>query len=107
MAYVNPANVLVLDLDIEGMTCEACNHHVSHAAQEVPGVLEAHAHYKSGKAEVKFDTSVASREDIDMSINATSYKVSFTIYEVCDSIQAQFMVSGATLGALYRTMAGS
>ena len=62
-------------VNIEGMTCEACDLHVAHAAQEVEGVIEAKADYNTGKAEVKFDKSKTTKEAIVESINATSYKV--------------------------------
>lgn len=73
--YVNPYNIETMSLDINGMTCEACDNHVAYAAQDVPGVLEAKADYKTGKAEVKYDKSKTTKELIISSINATSYKV--------------------------------
>ncbi len=72
---VNAADIQTIHLDIEGMTCEACDSHVTHAAQEVEGVIEAKADYHTGTAEVKFDKSKASEEEIVESINKTSYKV--------------------------------
>lgn len=72
---VNAYDIQTLQLDVEGMTCEACDSHVTHAAQEVEGVIEARADHKTGKAEVEFDKTKTSREAIIESINATSYKV--------------------------------
>jgi len=46
------------------MYCEACDNHVAYAAQEVDGVLEAKADHKTGKAEVKFDKTKTSRDEI-------------------------------------------
>jgi copper chaperone CopZ len=75
VVIVNAFDIQTLQLDIEGMTCQACNSHVTHAAQEVDGVIEAKADYKIGKADVKFDKTKTSKEAIVKSINATSYKV--------------------------------
>ncbi len=72
---VNAADIQTIHLDIEGMTCEACDSHVSHAAQKVEGVIEAKADYVTGTAEVKYDKSKTSEEEIIKSINKTSYKV--------------------------------
>ena len=73
---INPANIETLQLNIKGMTCQACNDEVSHAAEIVPGVMAAKANYKTGIAVVKFDKSEASKEKIIKSIDATGYKVS-------------------------------
>ncbi len=72
---VNQMDIQTIQLDVEGMTCEACDSHVAYAALEVDGVLEAKADHKTGKAEVKFDKTKTSREEIITSIDATSYKV--------------------------------
>jgi copper chaperone CopZ len=75
VVIVNAYDIQTLQLDVEGMTCEACDSHVVHAAQEVEGVIEARADHKTGKAVVEFDKSKTSKEAIIQSINATSYKV--------------------------------
>ena len=72
---VNAADIQTIHLDIEGMTCKACDSHVSHTAQEVEGVIEAKADHVTGTAEVKYDKSKTSEEEIIKSINKTSYKV--------------------------------
>lgn len=72
---VNARDIQTIQFDIEGMTCKACDSHVTHGAQEVDGVIEAKADYKTGKAEVKYDISRTSEEEIIKSINKTGYKV--------------------------------
>lgn len=67
--------LITLDLKIEGMTCESCNLHVAHAAEEIKGVFGAEADFTTGKAEVKFDPSQTTEDKIIQSINATGYKV--------------------------------
>jgi copper chaperone CopZ len=69
------ADIQTLGLEIEGMTCEACDSHVAYAALEVDGVIEARADHKTGKAELKFDGSKTSKDAIINSINKTGYKV--------------------------------
>jgi mercuric ion transport protein len=75
VVIVNAYDIQTVQLDIEGMTCEACDSHVAFAAQEVDGVIEALADHKTGKAEVKFDKTKTSKVAIIQSINATSYEV--------------------------------
>jgi len=72
---VNPVDIKILHLDIEGMTCPACNFEIAHAAYDVKGVLSAKADYTTGKAEIRFDTTKASSQAIIQSINTTSYRV--------------------------------
>lgn len=73
---VNAADIQTIQLNIEGMTCPACDSHITHAAQEVDGVIEANADHKTGKAEVRFDKTKTSQEAIIRAIERTSYKVS-------------------------------
>jgi copper chaperone CopZ len=75
VVYVNTSNIVTLNMDIEGMTCPACSNHITHAAFEVDGVIDAKADDKTGKAVVKFDKSKTSANSIIKSIDATSYKV--------------------------------
>ncbi len=73
--YVNPDNIKTSTLDIEGMTCTACNFTVQHAANEVQGVLETKADYHTGKAVIKYDASKTNINDVIKSINKTTYNV--------------------------------
>jgi len=75
VVYVNTSNIVTMDMDIKGMTCPACDSHVSHAAYEVDGVLDAKADHHTGKAVVKYDKSKTTADAIIQSIDATSYKV--------------------------------
>jgi copper chaperone CopZ len=74
-AFVDATKLITPDLKVEGMTCESCNPHVAHAAQELDGVAEAKADFTTGNTEVKFDPSKTSEDKIVHSINATGYKV--------------------------------
>lgn len=72
---VDASKLITLDLKVQGMTCESCNLHVQHAAQEINGVYESKADFKTGQAKVTFDPSKTSKESIVESINSTGYKV--------------------------------
>lgn len=72
---IDTSKLITLDLKVKGMTCESCNLHVEHAAQEVEGVYESKADFKTGQASVIFDPSKTSAESIVESINSTGYKV--------------------------------
>lgn len=72
---VDASKLITLDLKVQGMTCESCNLHVEHAAQEINGVYESKADFKTGQALVTFDPSKTSEENIVQSINASGYKV--------------------------------
>lgn len=72
---VNSSYIQTVTLEIEGMTCTACDSQVAYAAQEVNGVIEAKANHKTGVAKVKFDRTKTSKEEIIGSIDKTSYRV--------------------------------
>ncbi len=72
---VNASDIETIHLNIEGMTCPACDSHVKNAAYNVGGVIEADASSETGTADVKFDKSKTTAAEIIESINKTSYKV--------------------------------
>ncbi len=72
---LNTSLIQTVQFEIEGMTCEACDNHVAHAAQDVEGVVEAVADHKTGLASIRFDGSETTSEKIIESINATGYRV--------------------------------
>lgn len=57
------------------MTCSSCEEHVKHAVTQLPGFIEAKADYGTGKAEVKFDKSKTTLEQVVSTINETGYTV--------------------------------
>ena len=63
----------IVTFKIKGMAGSACNSNVENAAYQVPGVINAKADYRTGKAVVKFDKSKTSADKIIKSINATNY----------------------------------
>ncbi|RLD68125.1 MAG: mercuric transport protein MerTP [Bacteroidetes bacterium] len=76
VVVINALNIEIIHLDVEGMTCPACNFEVNHAVTDVDGVFDAETDYKTGKSEVKFDKTKTTREEVINSINKnTPYKV--------------------------------
>ncbi|RMG76783.1 MAG: mercuric transport protein MerTP [Bacteroidetes bacterium] len=72
---VSEANVETAAFDIEGMTCSACEEHVKHAVNELPGIVEVNASFKEGKARVRFDKTQTDPEAIKAAIDKTGYTV--------------------------------
>lgn len=72
---IDAMNVAIVEFDIDGMTCEACNYTVQNAALELPGVVESQADYSTGKASVTYDKTKVNEEEIVNAINQTHYKV--------------------------------
>ncbi|MBZ9731528.1 mercuric transport protein MerTP [Salegentibacter sp. JZCK2] len=64
------------ELTIEGMTCAGCEHQVTQALNNSPGVVEASSSYKTGTATVKFDKTLVSIDELVNSVEEeTGYKV--------------------------------
>ncbi len=71
-----PSSAGSLALNIEGMTCEACTHHVEQALEGQGGIFSVVADYESGSASVLFDTTVISSQLIVQTIESkTGYTV--------------------------------
>ncbi len=75
IVYVKTANVETLSLDMEGMTCPACNFTIQNAALGLNGVLEAKADYKTGIATIRYDKSKTSPNEVIQTIEKTHYTV--------------------------------
>jgi len=54
---VSPENIAEGRLEIKGMTCTGCEHHVTKSLADQNTVIEATSSYKEGLAVVKFDKS--------------------------------------------------
>lgn len=63
------------EVTIEGMTCEACQHHVNSAVNELEGVINIKSSYSKGNAIIEFDNTRTSIDSIEKAINATGYTV--------------------------------
>lgn len=75
VVIVSESDIQTVNFNIKGMTCTACEEHISHAVNELEGIVNVDASFESAKAEVKYDKTKTSKEDIEKVINATGYKV--------------------------------
>ena len=75
VVYVNTSDIVTLNMNLEGLTCTACDNHVIHAAYEVEGVIDAKSDYETGTASVQFDKSKTNAGEVLKAINETGYKV--------------------------------
>lgn len=73
--YDNQSPIKLADFNIEGMTCTGCEEHVKHAVSGLDGVIEATASHKNANAQVRFNASVISLDNITKAINSTGYTV--------------------------------
>jgi len=73
-----PSTAGSLALNIDGMTCEACTQHVELALQGQRGIFSVKADYKSGTANVNFDTSLINSQTIVQTIES---KTGYTIID--------------------------
>ncbi len=75
VVIVNQSNIQTLNFDVKGMTCASCEEHVKHAVNELDGIVNVEASFETGNAEVKFDDTKTSKDEIVKAIDATGYKV--------------------------------
>ena len=72
---VNQSDIQTVNFDVKGMTCASCEEHVKHAVNELEGIVNVAASYENANAEVEFDNTKTSKEQIEKAINSTGYKV--------------------------------
>ena len=75
IVIVNQSNIQIVSFDIQGMTCASCEQHVTHAVNELEGIVNVATSFTKANAEVEYDNSKTSKEDIEKAINSTGYKV--------------------------------
>ena len=73
MVIVDASNIDMVDVSIEGMTCDACQNHVNSAVNELPGIVSVNSSYTDGNAIVEFDRTKTSENEIEEAINGTGY----------------------------------
>jgi len=71
---VNESNIENTTIPIEGMTCDACQNHVNHAINQLPGIINVESSYNKANTTVSFDKSKTNINDIINAINSTGYK---------------------------------
>jgi copper ion binding protein len=75
VVIVNQSNIQTVNFDVKGMTCASCEQHVTHAVNELDGIVNIVASFEKANAKVEFDNSKTTKEDIEKAINSTGYKV--------------------------------
>lgn len=75
VVIVNQSNIQTVNFDVKGMTCASCEQHLTHAVNELDGIVNINASYEKANAEVEFDNTKTTKEDIEKAINSTGYKV--------------------------------
>lgn len=75
VVIANQSNIQTVNFDVEGMTCASCEQHVTHAVNELQGIVNVAASFEKANAKVEFDDSKTTKEDIEKAINSTGYKV--------------------------------
>ncbi len=62
-----------LELDIEGMTCSACQSFVEKALREQPGVSQASVNLMLNRATVRFDPALITPQQLRQAVEDTGY----------------------------------
>ncbi len=83
IVVMNESNITEAKLYIEGMTCTGCEESVNYTLNSKDGVISATSSYETGIADVKFDKSKVSPEELARAIeDEVGYKVeSFEIVD--------------------------
>jgi len=76
VVYVQENNIVEASFVIDGMTCTACENHVTYAINKNDGILDASASYEDGTAKIKYDKSKVSIDQLAEAVETeTGYKV--------------------------------
>lgn len=70
----NKEDLIKTTIDIEGMTCDACQDHVDHAINELVGIVSVTTSYSLENTVVEFDKTKTDTKEIQNTINSTGYK---------------------------------
>lgn len=66
-------NIQKVEVQIEGMTCDACQNHVDHAVNELDGIVSVETSYINGNSIIRFDKTQTNREEIKKAVESTGY----------------------------------
>ena len=72
---IDKSNIQKAKFTISGMTCASCEEHVNYVVNKLPGIISSTASYEKGKAELEFDKSKTTINEIEKAINSTGYSV--------------------------------
>ncbi len=71
----NKTDIQKVHFKVKGMTCAACEEHIDHTVNELDGIINASSSFENGTAEIEFDNTKTSKEEIEKAINSTGYTV--------------------------------
>ena len=71
---VSSNDVQQVAFKVEGMTCATCEETIKHSINQLAGIVETKADYKSGTTSVKYDGTKTDKATIINAINSTGYK---------------------------------
>ena len=72
---VDKANIQTINLEIKGMTCTSCEEHINHSVNQLNGIVNIKSSYENGNAEIEFDNSKTTIEEVEKAVNSTGYSV--------------------------------
>jgi len=72
---VDKANIQAVSLEIKGMTCSSCEEHINHSVNQLNGIVKVKSSYENRNAEIEFDNSKTTIEEIKKAVNTTGYTV--------------------------------
>ena len=75
VVVVDNSTFQTVELNIKGMSCEACEVHVNHEVNKLAGIIKSETSYKKNNAIVQFDNSKTKVESIIDAVNSTGYEV--------------------------------
>jgi copper chaperone CopZ len=75
VVVIDHTTVHTIELNIQGMSCKACEEHVNHEVNKLAGIIKTETSYKNNNAVVQFDESKTKIESIINAVNSTGYKV--------------------------------
>lgn len=74
IVVVSSDDVQQVAFKVAGMTCASCEETIKHSINQLTGVVETKADYKSGTTSVKYDITKTDKAAIINAINSTGYK---------------------------------
>ena len=74
---INQSDIRKVEFQIKGMTCTACEEHISYEVNALFGIIRSNTSYASGNAIVEYDHTKTTVSEIEKAINNTGYNVLF------------------------------
>jgi copper chaperone CopZ len=74
-AQINPDHVVLIDMDVNGMTCTGCENTIKTGVSELEGVVSVEASHIDAKTWIKADTTLVDIQKIKEVISARGYEV--------------------------------